>query len=237
MRSTVRKIASNIPEHGLALHGTRFGNVDSIRRTGLAIAGTTDFWGLGHVYYTFIPPKSVTHDMPEGEILERAIGTALEVTGIGNLNAGHERAKVAEADLPAVVIFKGTAKLPFTEGYRGADPLARTNTPENTHYFSKPAPGLMAKLLRRLDAANNPLWKALSPRFGMGYTLKGYRGFGANHVDKIPAEQIAAVVRITPEEHRAIRQKAKRGSIAYDYLVKGCLVVKMLAEMRRLAQV
>lgn len=106
VRSTIRRLAEQMPEHGLALHGTTVKNIGAIKRDGL----TTQV-----VYVCPLPPAIFTEKTPEKEILERAVGSVLFAGSyaVRSISKPH----LSPGELPAIVILKGSENYPFNHGY------------------------------------------------------------------------------------------------------------------------
>ena len=106
-RSTIRRLVEQMPEHGLALHATLVGNLESIKRDGLKSPDPGN-----PVWVCPLPSKwqLVTHS--ERQFLELVIGSAMIAGGYATNLSVNPGAKTE--NLPAMVILKGTPLMGFT---------------------------------------------------------------------------------------------------------------------------
>ncbi len=116
VRSTIRRLAEKIPEHGLAFHGTLWKNVPSIKKEG--IQPIKYYSGEGGVYVAVLPPKrfmdATYAQLSEREIFERSVGSTLFAV---HHSAEKVEQEIEEGHLPALIVLKGSPECAFYSGY------------------------------------------------------------------------------------------------------------------------
>ncbi len=103
------------PEGGIAIHGTTYGNMHSIKRNGIV---------KGNPYVCPFPSKNGwrKYGKETQEILERSIGSTLFAGSYAVGKTHVNSAETDEKDLPVIVILKGKTRGEFSEGYDENDP-------------------------------------------------------------------------------------------------------------------
>lgn len=74
------------------------------------------------------------------------------------------------------------------------------------------------------------------PSYPQQFGLRQYRSFGVHTTDHIPPEQIAAVVKLTPIEHKRIVRKVGNSHAAVTGEVQKLMVFKTLRKLRALTR-
>ncbi len=115
VRTTINRLVEKWPEGGIAIHGTTYGNLHSIKRNGIV---------KGNPYVCPFPSKNgwKKYGKETQEILERSIGSTLFAGRYALSKMQTANRETDEKDLPAIVILKGKTTGEFLEGYDENDP-------------------------------------------------------------------------------------------------------------------
>ncbi len=117
VKQIIRRLAEQMPEHGLAFHGTLWKHIPSIKKEGLRSAN----YPGARVYVTVIPAKKfMDNDVQrsEREIFERSVGSALFASVYSALKI---EGKIDKGNLPALVVLKGSRWYSFHTGLEDRD--------------------------------------------------------------------------------------------------------------------
>ncbi len=96
VRSTIRRLAEQMPEHGLMLHGTLARHVSHIAENGL-MSSNRYLLPIPRVWFVAIPPRKLALKIPPRELFKRTLASAAEASSYATQHFSKD-------NLPAVII-------------------------------------------------------------------------------------------------------------------------------------
>ncbi|MDP3741848.1 MAG: hypothetical protein Q8R15_00875, partial [Candidatus Micrarchaeota archaeon] len=95
-RSPIHRLAEQIPEHGLLLHGTLASNVSDIAENGL-VPSKRYLLPIPRVWFVAIPPRELALKMQPRELFKRTLASAVDASRYATQHFSKD-------NLPAVII-------------------------------------------------------------------------------------------------------------------------------------